>query len=81
MSVNTNSLMQGVEVRFSIQSNITHKTYTAFNSNAVRKAPSQLHLRLIIDDKLNFREDINKKLCKGKKSIGILRQITKYLHT
>ena len=47
--------MQAAEARFSIQT--TDNPDFVFNNNIVYKAPPQMHFRLIIDDKLNFKHN------------------------
>ena len=50
-----------------------------FNNSIVHKTSSQKHLRLILDDKLNFKKHIAKKLCKVKKGIRILRKLYHFI--
>ena len=38
-------------------------------------ASLQMHLGLILDDKLNFKEHIEKKFCRAMKGISILRKL------
>ena len=40
---------------------------------------SQKHIEPILDDKLNFKEHTDKKLCKVKKGIGILRKMYHFI--
>ena len=74
MHFNTQSFNQASGVRFSKKSNVTGPPDLAFNKNIVHTASPQKHLALILDDKRNFVEHINQKLCKAKKGIGMLRK-------
>ena len=60
---------------FSQKSHTTDHPDLIFNNNIVRKASSHKHLGLIVNDKLNFKEHIDKKLWEAKKGIGILRKL------
>ena len=66
-------LKQAPELCFSTVSNIIYHPDLVFNNNMVHKTTSYKHLGRIIRDKITFKEDIDKKLCKTKKGIGILR--------
>ena len=67
------------EGHFSTKSNVIDHPDLVLNKNIAHKALSQKHLGLILEDKLNFKEHINKKLCKAKKSIGILRKLYHFI--
>ena len=64
---------------FSKKSDVIDHPDLVFNSNIFHKAPSQKHLQLILNDKLNIKEHINKKHCKTKKGIGILRKLHHFI--
>ena len=46
-----------------------------FNHNSVKQVPSQKHLGMYLDTKLNFQEHLNNVLSKVDKTIGLLRKI------
>ena len=46
-----------------------------FNNNIVHKVSWKNNLVLILDDKYNFKEHIDKTLCKPKRGIRILRKL------
>ena len=79
ISFNLYSFKQATEVPFSKKSNLIDDPDLAFNKNIVDKASSQKHIGLILDDKLNFKGHISKKLCKAKKGIGILRELYHFI--
>ena len=76
MCFNPDPLKQATEVRF--YKKIDHPDLV-FNNNIVHKGLSQKHLEPILDDKLNFKEHTDKKLCKVKKGIGILRKMYHFI--
>ena len=76
MCFNPDPLKQATEVRFYKK---TDHPDLVFNNNIVHKGLSQKHLEPILDDKLNFKEHTDKKLCKAKKGIGILRKMYHFI--
>ena len=46
-----------------------------FNNVPVQNAPSQKHLGLILDDKLNFKSHLREKCSKFNKGIGIIKKL------
>ena len=50
-----------------------------FNNESVKQVPSQKHLELILDSKLNFQEHLQNILNKVKKTIGLLRKLLNIL--
>ena len=46
-----------------------------FNHNSVKQVPSQKHLGMYLDAKLNFQEHLNNVLSKVNKTIGLLRKL------
>ena len=68
-------MKQAAEVGFYKKSNATDCLDLVFNNNIVRKALPQKHFGLILDDKINLKEYIEKTPCKTKKGIGILRKL------
>ena len=67
MSFNHDPLKQATEVRFSKKCNQIDHPYLVFNNNIVHKASLQKHLGLKLDDKLNFKEHIDKNSAKLRK--------------
>ena len=59
---NPDHLKQSTEIRFSKKSNAFDRVDLAFNKNTFHEASSQKHLGLILHDKLNFKERIDKNL-------------------
>ena len=59
---NLDHLKQATEIRFSKNPNAIDHPDLSFNENTFNKASSQKHLGIILDDKLNFKEHIDKKL-------------------
>ena len=68
-------MKQAAEVDFYKKSNATDCLDLVFNNNIVRKALPQKHFGLILDDKINLKEHIEKTPCKTKKGIEILRKL------
>ena len=66
MSFNPDHLKQATEVRFSEKSNAINHPDLVFN-NIVHKAWMQKHFGLILDDKPNFKEYIDKNTAKLRK--------------
>ena len=75
MSFNPSPLKKPTEICFSKKSNVIDHPDLVFNKNTFHKALSPKHLRLILDDKHNFKEHVNRKLSKAQKGIGILNQL------
>ena len=67
MSFNPDHLKQATEVRFSKKSNVINHPDLVFNNNIVHKAWMQKHFGLILDDKPNFKEHIDKNTAKLRK--------------
>ena len=72
-------MKQATEVRCSKKSNVIDHPDLAFNKSIVHKTSSQKHLRLVLDDKLNYKKHIAKKFCKVKKGIRILRKLYHFI--
>ena len=67
------------EVIFSRKLQKTDHLSIYFNNRSIKQAPSQKHLRRILDTKLNFQEHLKNKLNKVNKTIGLLRRLQKNL--
>ena len=75
MSFNPDPTKQAKEDLFSRKrKDIVHPDLI-FNGTKVNQAPSQKHLGMILDEKLNFNEHLSAKLSKARKSVGILRKL------
>ena len=70
---------QATEVLFSQKYKPVDHPPLYFNGNIVTKVDKQKHLGLILDSKLSFRSHINEKIVKTKKTIGIIKHLSKYL--
>ena len=70
---------QAQEVIFSRKTKkISHPT-TTFNTVPVARTSCQKHIRLHLDEKLNFNQHINIKISKASKRIGIIKRISHIL--
>ena len=68
-------MKQAAEVGFYIKIFDLVFNNLVFNNNIVRKVLPQKHFGLILNDKINLKEHIEKTPCKTKKGIGILRKL------
>ena len=75
MSFNPDVSKQVQEVIFSRKKNIKNHPVVSFNNLPINRKSTQKHLGLLLDEKLNFSEHINKKLKKATKSINLLRKL------
>ena len=75
MSFNPDVSKQVQEVIFSRKKNIKNYPIVSFNNLPINRKSTQKHLGLLLDEKLNFSEHINKKLKKAAKSINLLRKL------
>ena len=79
MSFNPDPTKQAQEVIFSRKSqNQTHPSLF-FNNSSVIQAPSQKHLGLFLDNRLDFQEHLKIVLNKVNKMIGLLRKLQNVL--
>ena len=72
---------QAVEVIFSNKSNIASPFPLTFNGIPVKQVKDTKHLGLILDSKLNFSNHMNEKLGKARSSIGVMKQVKKWVDT
>ena len=79
MSFNPEPSKQAQEVIFSRKIRKTYHPSIYFNNKSVKQVPSQKHLGLILDSKLNFQEHLQNILNKVNKSIGLLRKLQNVL--
>ena len=70
---------QAQEVIFSHKILNTYHPSIYFNNKSVKQVPSQKHLGLILDNKLNFQEHLQNILNKVNKTIGLLRKLQNIL--
>ena len=79
MSFNPDRSKQAHEVIFSRKIQKTCHPSIYFNNKSVKQVPSQKHLGLILDNKLNFQEHLQNILNKVNKTIGLLRKLQNIL--
>ena len=79
MSFNPDPSKQVQEVIFSRKIQKTCHPSIYFNNKSVKQVPSQKHLGLILDSKLNFQEHLQNILNKVNKTIGLLRKLQNIL--
>ena len=75
MSFNIDVSKQAQEVIFSRKKNIGNHIAVFFHNLPIYRKPTQKHLGLLLDEKLNSSEYINEKLKKVTKSINLLRKL------
>ena len=74
MNFNTDPNKQA-QVIFSRKLQKTNHNQVYFNHNSVKQVPSQKHLEMYLDTKLNFQEHLTNVLRKVNKIIGLLRKL------
>ena len=79
MSFNPDPSKQAQEVTFSRKIQKTCHPSIYFNNKSVKQVPSQKHLGLILDKKLNFQEHLVNILNKVNETIGLLRKLQSIL--
>ena len=79
MSFNPDPSKQAQEVTFSRKIQKTCHPSIYFNNKSVKQVPSQKHLGLILDNKLNFQEHLVNILNKVNETIGLLRKLQSIL--
>ena len=79
MLFNPDVTKQAQEVIFSRKSNKTDHPVVYFNEASVAKASCQKHLRMHLDEKLNFNTHIKEKIAKVNKGTGIIRKLAHLL--
>ena len=79
MSFNSDCSKQAQEVVFSRKIQKTCHPSIYFNNKLVKQVPSQKHLEMILDIKLNFQERLKNILNKVNKTIGLLRKLQNIL--
>ena len=79
MNFNLDPSKQVQEVIFSRNLLKRNHNQVYFNHNSVKQIPSQKHLGMYLDTKLNFQEHLNNALSKENKTIGLLRKLQGFL--
>ena len=62
-----------------LQNNYPNHPQLIFNGSVVKMVNEQKYLGLILDTSLSFKKHLNEKIVKGKKYIGIIKHLSKYL--
>ena len=75
MMLNPNLTKQAQEVVFSRKTEKSFHSQVSFNEVPVDRSVSQKHLGLHLDQKLDFRKQINEKISKGQKGISVIEKI------
>ena len=79
MSFNPDPSKQAQEFIFSCKIQKTCHPSIYFSNKSVKQVPSQKHLGMILDTKLNFQEHLKNVLNKVNKTIGLLRKLQNIL--
>ena len=79
MSFNPDPQKQAVEIIFSRKRNKIDHPVILFNDTPVKKVDEHKHLGLFLDSKLSFSAHIKAAISKSRKSIGLLKYLSKYL--
>ena len=76
MLFNHDPIKQTIEVCFTHKRDRVVYPPLKLNKNDVQSAKSQKHLGLVLDSKLDFNENVNNKINKCNKSIGIMKKLS-----
>ena len=79
INFNPDPSKQAQEVIFSRKLQKINHNQVYFNHNSVKQVPSQKHLGMHLDTKLNFQEHLNNVLSKVNKTIELLRKLQAFL--
>ena len=79
MNFNPDPSKRSQEVIFSRKLQKTNHNQVYFNHNSVKQVPSQKHLGMYLDTKLNFQKHLNNVLSKVSKTIGLLHKLQAFL--
>ena len=79
MNFNPNPSKQAEEVTFTIKLQRINHNAVYFSHKSVQQVPSQKHLGMYLDTKLNFQEHLNTVLSKVNKTIRLLRKLQAFL--
>ena len=75
MSFKPDPSKQGQEVILPKKLQKTNHNQFYFNHNSVKQVPTQKHLGVYLDTKLNFQEHLNNIISKVNKTIRLLRKL------
>ena len=75
MSFNPDRTKQAQEVIFSRKKNATTHPPLFLNNSEIKLSTNQMHLGLTLDSKLSFNENINDKINRANKGVGLLRTL------
>ena len=78
-SFDANRSLEVREVIFSRKINKVYHPPLLFNNSTVQQIPSQKHLGIHLDEELTFKHDIDEKINKANKCIGIIRKLNNIL--
>ena len=78
MEFNPDPTKQVTEVLFSCKKSGPNHPQLIFNGIAVAKSNDQKHFGLILDTRLSFDKQLNEKIIKAKKNVGILEHLSKF---
>ena len=79
MHSNPDPSKQAQEIIFSRKLQKSNHNQVYFNHNFVKQVPSQKHVGMYLDTKLNFQEHINSVLSKVNKTFGLLQKLHTFL--
>ena len=79
LQFNPDPTKQATEVTFSTKRKPPVHPPLLFNGSVVTKVNEQKHLGVILDKKLSFKNHIIEKINKTKKTIGMIKHLSKYL--
>ena len=79
MEFNPDPTKQATEVLFSCKKSCPNHPQLIFNGTAVVNVKEQKHLGLTLEKGPSFEKHLNEKIIKAKKSIGILKYLSKFL--
>ena len=79
MSFNPDPQKQTVELIFSKKKTETNYPEILFNNTPVMQVVEHNHLGIVLDSKLSFSSHIKASISKARKSIGILRFLSRYI--
>ena len=79
MEFNPDPTKQAKEVLFSCKKKSPVHPDLVFNGTTVTKADEHKHLGLTLQSNLSFDRHLNEKMMKAKKTIGILKHLSKFL--
>ena len=76
MSFNPDPNKQATEVLFSCKVNSDDHFKLTFDGNQVQQCSSEKHLGLVLDNKLDFNKNLDEKINKCSKIIGMMKKLS-----